>query len=143
MLGMARGAVDAHIDLMLGRKRAAYGGEAAAMNGFAQKHVSDAIAMIDGAVLQMRANLSEMAVHIASGTEIPRELRLRLRRDQTRGSLAAIDATNLVFGNSGGAAIFLSVPSRAWRTSMRHGFMPQMKSNSSRYGGERLWHPRH
>lgn len=144
MLGMARGAVEAHIDLMLGRKRAAYGGEAAAMNGFAQKHVSDATAMIDGALLQMRANLSEMAGHIASGSEIPRELRLRLRRDQTRGSIAAIDATNLVFGNSGGAAIFLSNPiQRAWRdvNAARVHAANEVERLAAAYGGERLGIP--
>ncbi len=144
MLGMARGAVDAHIELMRGRKRAAYGGEAAAMNGFAQKHVADATAMIDGAVLQMRANLAEMAASIASGREIARELRLRLRRDQTRGSLAAIEAANLVFGHSGGAAILLSSPiQRAWRdvNAARVHAANEVERLAAAYGGERLGIP--
>lgn len=144
MLGMAKGAIDAHIELMRGRKRAAYGGEAAAMNGFAQKHVADATAMIDAATLQMRTNLTEMAASIASGVEIARELRLRLRRDQTRGSVAAIDATNLVFANSGGAAILLSNPiQRAWRdvNAARVHAANEVERLAAAYGGEQLGIP--
>lgn len=141
MLGMARGAVDAHIELMRERKRAAYGGEAAAMSGFAQKHVADAMAMIDGAALLMRANLAEMAEQIRSGAGIERELRLRVRRDQTRGSVAAIDATNLVFANSGGAAILLSSPiQRAWRdvNAARVHAANEVERLAAAYGGEQL-----
>ena len=144
MLGMARGAVDAHVELMRDRKRAAYGGEAAAMNGFAQKHVADATAMIDGAVLQMHANLAEMAASIAAGEDIARELRLRLRRDQTRGSVAAIEATNLVFAHSGGAAILLSSPiQRAWRdvNAARVHAANEVDRLAAAYGGERLGIP--
>ncbi len=116
MLGIARSAIDSHIQMMRTRRRASFAGEKAAENAFSQKRVADADCIVSASILQLRHNLKEMRSYLERGEAPPEELRMRIRRDQTFGSVSAINATNMVFENSGGNALFLDNPiQRAWR----------------------------
>jgi 3-hydroxy-9,10-secoandrosta-1,3,5(10)-triene-9,17-dione monooxygenase len=54
--------------------------------------------------------------YVEAGEEIPKELRLRARRDQVRGTERAVDAVDLLFKNSGGRSLKSGNPiERAWR----------------------------
>ncbi|MCA9510124.1 MAG: acyl-CoA dehydrogenase family protein [Myxococcota bacterium] len=114
-LGIAVGAVDAYRAHTLGRVRAS-NGEKAAADPFAQLRLAEAAGEIDDARVQLRRNMEELLALAEAGREIPMELRTRVRRDQVRGSRAALQATDRVFEAAGGRALFLDQPiQRAWR----------------------------
>ena len=114
-LGIAVGAVDDYREHTLQRVRASYG-EKAAADPFAQVRLAAAAGELDGARLQQRHNMDEALALAESGAPISDELRQRIRRDQVRGSQAAMQATDRVFESAGGRALFLDNPiQRAWR----------------------------
>jgi 3-hydroxy-9,10-secoandrosta-1,3,5(10)-triene-9,17-dione monooxygenase len=60
--------------------------------------------------------MTELMGHARAGEKIPLPLRLRVRRDQVRGTSQAIRAVDRLFENSGGRALKLGTPiQRFWR----------------------------
>lgn len=115
-IGIAMGAVDAYREHTRTRVRASYGGEKAAADPFSQVRLADAAGDVDDARLRLQRNMDEIMQLAEAGQEIPQELRVRIRRDQVRGSRAAREATDRVFESAGGKALFLdSRIQRAWR----------------------------
>jgi 3-hydroxy-9,10-secoandrosta-1,3,5(10)-triene-9,17-dione monooxygenase len=116
IIGMATGAYDAHVEYTRGRVRASYVGVKAAEDPFAQVRVARAASDLDSAWLALATNMRELMEYTTAGRRIPMPLRLRVRRDQVRGTEQAISATDLLFENSGGRAIAVGTPiQRFWR----------------------------
>jgi 3-hydroxy-9,10-secoandrosta-1,3,5(10)-triene-9,17-dione monooxygenase len=114
-IGIAMGAVEAYREYTIERVRASYG-EKAAADPFSQVRLADATGELDDARMRLRRNMDELLELAEAGQEIPEELRVRVRRDQVRGSRAARQATDRVFESAGGRALFLDKPiQRAWR----------------------------
>jgi 3-hydroxy-9,10-secoandrosta-1,3,5(10)-triene-9,17-dione monooxygenase len=60
--------------------------------------------------------MTALMTHARAGEKIPMALRLRVRRDQVRGTGQAISAVDLLFENSGGRALRAGTPiQRFWR----------------------------
>jgi len=115
VIGMATGAYDAHVSYTKERVRVAYG-QKAAQDPFSQVRVAEAAAEIDGAWQALERNMGELMGHARAGTAIPMDLRLRVRRDQVRGTGQAIRAVDRLFENSGGRALKSGTPiQRFWR----------------------------
>jgi 3-hydroxy-9,10-secoandrosta-1,3,5(10)-triene-9,17-dione monooxygenase len=115
VIGMATGAYDAHVSYLRERVRVSYG-QKAAQDPFAQVRVAEAAAEIDGAWLALERNMADLMGHARAGTAIPMDLRLRVRRDQVRGTGQAIRAVDRLFENSGGRALKTGTPiQRFWR----------------------------
>jgi 3-hydroxy-9,10-secoandrosta-1,3,5(10)-triene-9,17-dione monooxygenase len=116
IIGMATGAYEAHAVYMRDRVRVAYAGQQAAQDPFAQVRIAEAAAEIDGAWLALERNARELMEYARAGERIPVELRLRVRRDQVRGTGQAIRAVDRLFENSGGRALKSGTPiQRFWR----------------------------
>jgi 3-hydroxy-9,10-secoandrosta-1,3,5(10)-triene-9,17-dione monooxygenase len=96
--------------------RASYVGQKAAEDPYAQVRVAEAAAELDTAWLALERNMAELMGLARAGTKIPVPLRLRVRRDQVRGTGQAITAVDRLFENSGGRALKLGTPiQRFWR----------------------------
>jgi 3-hydroxy-9,10-secoandrosta-1,3,5(10)-triene-9,17-dione monooxygenase len=116
IIGMATGAYDAHVTYMRERVRAAYAGVRAAEDPYSQVRVARAAADVDAAWLALTADMNELMTLVTAGERLPMRLRLRVRRDQVRGTELAIQAVDRLFENSGGRAIYTSHPmQRYWR----------------------------
>jgi len=116
VIGMAVGAYDAHVAYQRTRVSAAYAGHKVAEDPFAQARVAEAAAEIDAAWSALERNMTELMGHARAGEPIPMPLRLRIRRDQVRGTGQAISAVDLLFENSGGRALRAGTPiQRFWR----------------------------
>ncbi len=116
IIGMATGAYEAHVAYTRERVRAAYVGQKAAQDPHAQVRVAEAAAEIDGAWLALERNMTELMSYARAGQPIPVELRLRVRRDQVRGTGQSIRAVDRLFENSGGRALRTGTPiQRFWR----------------------------
>jgi 3-hydroxy-9,10-secoandrosta-1,3,5(10)-triene-9,17-dione monooxygenase len=116
IIGMATGAYDAHVAYQRERVRAAYVGQKAAEDPFGQVRIAEAAAELDAAWLAAQRNMTELMEHARAGEKIPIPLRLRVRRDQVRGTGQAIRAVDLLFENSGGRALRTGTPiQRFWR----------------------------
>jgi 3-hydroxy-9,10-secoandrosta-1,3,5(10)-triene-9,17-dione monooxygenase len=116
IIGMATGAYQAHVDYMRERVRVAYVGQRAAQDPFAQVRIAEAAAEIDGAWLALERNMTELIGLARTDRQIPVDLRLRIRRDQVRGTGQAIRAVDRLFENSGGRALKSGTPiQRFWR----------------------------
>jgi 3-hydroxy-9,10-secoandrosta-1,3,5(10)-triene-9,17-dione monooxygenase len=116
IIGMAAGAYEAHVAYTRQRVRVAYVGQKAAQDPFAQVRVAEAAAEIDGAWTSLERNMAELMNCVTSGQPIPLDLRLRVRRDQVRGTGQAILAVDRLFENSGARALKSGTPiQRFWR----------------------------
>jgi 3-hydroxy-9,10-secoandrosta-1,3,5(10)-triene-9,17-dione monooxygenase len=116
IIGMATGAYQAHVEYTRARVRAAYIGQKAAQDPFAQVRVAEAAAEIDDAWGALERNMTELMGHARAGRPIPTDLRLRVRRDQVRGTGLSIRAVDQLFENSGGRALKTGTPiQRFWR----------------------------
>ncbi len=116
IIGMAQGAYDAHVEHQRKRVRAAYAGETAKEDPFAMVRVAEAGSEIDAAWLQLISNINEEYALVKAGEKIPFNLRLKVRRDQVRGTERAIFAVDRMFENSGGRALAEGTPiQRFWR----------------------------
>jgi 3-hydroxy-9,10-secoandrosta-1,3,5(10)-triene-9,17-dione monooxygenase len=116
IIGMATGAYEAHVTYLRERVRVAYAGQKAAQDPFAQVRVAEAAAEIDGAWLALERNMTELMGLARAGDPIPVDLRLRIRRDQVRGTGQSIRAVDRLFENSGGRALKSGTPiQRFWR----------------------------
>jgi 3-hydroxy-9,10-secoandrosta-1,3,5(10)-triene-9,17-dione monooxygenase len=115
VIGMATGAYESHVSYMAERVRASYGNKAAE-DPFSQVRVAEAASDIDAAWLQLERNISEEYDLAVAGEKIPISLRLRVRRDQVRGTSRSIGAVDRLFENSGGKALNAGTPiQRFWR----------------------------
>jgi 3-hydroxy-9,10-secoandrosta-1,3,5(10)-triene-9,17-dione monooxygenase len=116
IIGMATGAYDAHVGYMKERVRAAYAGSRAAEDPYSQVRVAEAAADLDAAWLALETDMRELMDLVRAGQKLPMRLRLRVRRDQVRGTTLAIRAVDRLFENSGGRAIAAGTPiQRFWR----------------------------
>ncbi|BEL08368.1 flavin-dependent monooxygenase [Actinoplanes sichuanensis] len=116
IIGMATGAYRAHVDYTRERVRAAYVGVKAAEDPHSQVRVAEAAADIDSAWYAVQTNMRELMDLTTAGTKLPMPLRLRVRRDQVRGTALAIRAVDRLFENSGGRALAVGTPiQRFWR----------------------------
>jgi 3-hydroxy-9,10-secoandrosta-1,3,5(10)-triene-9,17-dione monooxygenase len=116
IIGMATGAYEAHVAYTRERVRVAYVGQKAAQDPFAQVRIAEAAAEIDGAWLALERNMTELMNYARAGEQIPVDVRLRVRRDQVRGTGQSIRAVDRLFENSGGRALKSGTPiQRFWR----------------------------
>jgi 3-hydroxy-9,10-secoandrosta-1,3,5(10)-triene-9,17-dione monooxygenase len=116
IIGMATGAYEAHVAYTRERVRVAYVGQKAAQDPFAQVRIAEAAAEIDGAWLALERNMTELMSYARAGEQIPVDVRLRVRRDQVRGTGQSIRAVDRLFENSGGRALKSGTPiQRFWR----------------------------
>jgi len=116
IIGMATGAYQAHVAYQRDRVSTAYVGQKLAEDPFAQVRIADAAAELDAAWLALERNMTELMRHARAGEPIPMPLRLRIRRDQVRGTGQAISAVDKLFENSGGRALRRGTPiQRCWR----------------------------
>jgi 3-hydroxy-9,10-secoandrosta-1,3,5(10)-triene-9,17-dione monooxygenase len=116
IIGMAKGAYEASVSYLRERVRASYVGVKAAEDPFAQVRVAEAAAELDSAWLALENNMRELMRYTEAGERIPMPVRLRVRRDQVRGTGQAISAVDLLFENSGGRALAVGTPvQRFWR----------------------------
>jgi 3-hydroxy-9,10-secoandrosta-1,3,5(10)-triene-9,17-dione monooxygenase len=116
IIGMAQGAYDAHVEHQGKRVRAAYAGEKSNEDPFAKVRIAEAASEIDAAWLQLTRNIDELYGHACAGEKIPFASRLRVRRDQVRGTERALAAIDRLFENSGGRALQVGTPiQRFWR----------------------------
>jgi 3-hydroxy-9,10-secoandrosta-1,3,5(10)-triene-9,17-dione monooxygenase len=116
VIGMATGAYDAFVSYTRSRVRAAYAGQKVAQDPFAQVRAAEAAAEIDGAWLALERNMTELMSLARAGRPIPTDLRLRVRRDQVRGTGESIKAIDKLFENAGGRALKSGTPiQRFWR----------------------------
>ncbi len=116
IIGMATGAYDAHVAYLRERVRASYVGVRAAEDPYSQVRVANAAADVDSAWLALEANMRELMALATAGARLPMPLRLRVRRDQVRGTELAIQAVDRLFENSGGRALATGTPiQRFWR----------------------------
>ncbi|MEU7783553.1 3-hydroxy-9,10-secoandrosta-1,3,5(10)-triene-9,17-dione monooxygenase oxygenase subunit [Amycolatopsis sp. NPDC049159] len=116
IIGMAQGAYDAHVEHQRKRVRAAYAGEQSKEDPFAKVRIAEAASEIDAAWLQLTRNIEELYELAEREERLPTDLRLRVRRDQVRGTERAIAAIDRLFENSGGRAIQRGTPiQRFWR----------------------------
>ncbi|QXV58455.1 3-hydroxy-9,10-secoandrosta-1,3,5(10)-triene-9,17-dione monooxygenase oxygenase subunit [Amycolatopsis sp. TNS106] len=116
IIGMAQGAYDAHVEYQGKRVRAAYAGEQSKEDPFAKVRIAEAASEIDAAWLQLTHNIDELYQLACKGEKLPFSTRLRVRRDQVRGTERAIFAIDRLFENSGGRALQAGTPiQRFWR----------------------------
>ncbi|HEY2507662.1 MAG TPA: flavin-dependent monooxygenase [Streptosporangiaceae bacterium] len=116
IIGMATGAYEAHVAYTRERVRVAYIGQKAAQDPFAQVRIAEAAAEIDAAWLALERNMTDLMGYARAGEQIPMSLRLRVRRDQVRGTGQSITAVDQLFENSGGRALKTGTPiQRFWR----------------------------
>ncbi|RSN04499.1 flavin-dependent monooxygenase [Streptomyces sp. WAC 05977] len=116
IIGMAQGAYDAHVEYQGKRVRAAYAGEQSKEDPFAKVRIAEAASEIDAAWLQLTHNIDELYQLACKGEKLPFSTRLRVRRDQVRGTERAIFAIDRLFENSGGRALRAGTPiQRFWR----------------------------
>jgi 3-hydroxy-9,10-secoandrosta-1,3,5(10)-triene-9,17-dione monooxygenase len=140
IIGMATGAYEAHVTYLRERVRVAYAGQKAAQDPFAQVRVAEAAAEIDGAWLALERNMTELMGYAQAGEQIPVDVRLRVRRDQVRGTGQSIRAIDRLFENSGGRALKAGTPiQRFWRDAHAgrvHAINDPERSLSMYGGGE-------
>lgn len=115
LVGVVAGCLDNYVAAMRDRTRGSLGGGRFAEDQFAQVALARAASEVDAAILQMERNLRELITAAADG-EIPRELRLRTRRDQVRATERTLEAVDLLFKTAGGQSLRRGNPiERAWR----------------------------
>ncbi|GAB3477609.1 3-hydroxy-9,10-secoandrosta-1,3,5(10)-triene-9,17-dione monooxygenase oxygenase subunit [Nocardiopsis coralliicola] len=116
VIGAVAGCYASYIDVMRDRVRLSFGGGRFAEDQFAQVAVARAASEVDAAVLQADRNVAEAYACAVEGREIPMELRLRVRRDQVRGTERALEAIDILFKTAGGTSLTRGNRiERAWR----------------------------
>ncbi|RAY13365.1 flavin-dependent monooxygenase [Actinomadura craniellae] len=116
VIGAVAGCYDSYVTAMRDRVRLSLGGGRFAEDQFAQVAVARAASEIDAAILQTDRNVREVYGYAARNEPIPMELRLRVRRDQVRGTERAIEAIDVLFKTAGGNSLRRgSLIERAWR----------------------------
>ena len=113
-LGAARGAQAGFLDMC--RTRVLSDKSSAAENPYNQVRIAEVAASLDGAYLQLVANVREMLEHAEAGTKPTLERRARYRWDAARTTRVATEAVDSMVEASGGRAMFATNPlQRAFR----------------------------
>ena len=107
-LGVARGALAQFVELS--RTRVLADKSRADEDAFTQLRIAEVTASLDGAYLQLVANLAEMVALAEQGDKPTLLRRSRFRWDAARTARVATDAVDEVFEASGGRALFDSNP---------------------------------
>ncbi|WP_326569808.1 flavin-dependent monooxygenase [Amycolatopsis rhabdoformis] len=116
IIGMAQGAYDAHVATQGTRVRAAYAGEKSVDDPFTKVRIAEAASEIDAAWLQLTHNIDELYQLACHNEKLPFPTRLRVRRDQVRGTQRALSAIDHLFANAGARALHRTTPlQRFWR----------------------------
>lgn len=116
IVGMAYGALEAHVEHQGKRLRAAYAGEKAKDDPFAKIRIAEAASDIDAAWRQLSGNVADEYKLLVAGEEIPFDLRVAARRDQVRATGRAIASIDKMFESSGATALANDTPlQRFWR----------------------------
>lgn len=116
IIGMAEGAYTEHVAMQRKRVRAAYLGEKAVDDPFANVRIARASSEIDAAWALLMNNIRSEQAFVERGEKIPLQMRLKVRRDQVIGTERAIEAIDTLFETSGGRAINQGTYlQRAWR----------------------------
>ena len=102
IIGMAYGAYDAHVEHQGKRVRAAYAGEKAKDDPFAQVRIAEAASDIDAAWRQLIGNIGDEYALLPAGEEIPLELRAAGPPRPGARHRPRDRAVDLLFENSGG-----------------------------------------
>lgn len=124
LVGMARGMLDASVDLVKQRV-AGYLPPGGPSGPFDAKRMWPAVSMaklaeasseIDAARLQMLDNLGDVYGYACDGEPVPLDVRARARRDQVMAAKRATEAANSIFSLAGGRGLSLKSPiQRLWR----------------------------
>ncbi|MDH6280216.1 3-hydroxy-9,10-secoandrosta-1,3,5(10)-triene-9,17-dione monooxygenase oxygenase subunit [Prescottella agglutinans] len=116
VIGTVAGCYEIYLNAMRDRVRLSLGGGRFAEDQFAQVAVARASSEIDAAILQMDRNIRELVELAEEGQPLPMSKRLRVRRDQVRGTERALEAIDLLFKTAGGNSLGRGNPiERAWR----------------------------
>ena len=121
-IGAAQGAL-ATFREQTSTRLAAYDKSKIADDPFAQVAIGEAAAEIHGSRERFEAGWREMWARVGAGSELPMELRRRVRLNGPEAVASAIRVVNRLFTLSGGRAIFLDNPiQRIWRdvNAMQH-----------------------
>lgn len=105
VVGAVAGCYSSYISAMRDRTRLSLGGGRFTEDQFAQVAVARAASELDAAVLQLERNVGEVYACARAGVEIPMELRLRVRRDQVRGTERGVEAIDTLFTTAGGTSL--------------------------------------
>lgn len=116
VIGTVAGCYETYLTAMRDRVRLSLGGGRFAEDQFAQVAVARASSEIDAAILQMDRNIRELLELAEAGQPLPMSMRLRVRRDQVRGTERALEAIDVLFKTAGGNSLSRGNPiERAWR----------------------------
>lgn len=116
LIGAAEGAYSIALDLLAGQSEQRHVRRRALDNDSVQSAVAFAAYEIDGAVLQLERDLTEMHAFAVSGEEIPESLSARMRRDQVLGTRKSADAVDRLLRAGGRQCLALDNPiQRFWR----------------------------
>ncbi|MFD5811181.1 MULTISPECIES: 3-hydroxy-9,10-secoandrosta-1,3,5(10)-triene-9,17-dione monooxygenase oxygenase subunit [Rhodococcus] len=116
VIGTVAGCYEQYLSAMRDRVRLSLGGGRFAEDQFAQVAVARAASEIDAAILQTDRNIRELYELAVAGEPLPTSMRLRVRRDQVRGTERAVEAIDLLFKTAGGNSLGRGNPvERAWR----------------------------
>ncbi len=116
VIGTVAGCYETYLSSMRDRVRLSLGGGRFAEDQSAQIAVARASSEIDAAILQMDRNIRELLELAEAGQPLPMSMRLRVRRDQVRGTERALEAIDVLFKTAGGNSLTRGNPiERAWR----------------------------
>lgn len=114
VIGMAEGALGAHLDYQRGRVTAM--GTKIKDDPYVLFAISEAAAEIAASRIQLLDGISRLFDVVADGNPITFEDRARMRRDQVRAAWRAVAAVDQIFARSGGNAVRKNNPlQRFWR----------------------------
>ncbi|WP_216898430.1 3-hydroxy-9,10-secoandrosta-1,3,5(10)-triene-9,17-dione monooxygenase oxygenase subunit [Nocardia alni] len=114
VVGMAQGCLEVFVERMRDTHRLSFGG--GAVTAEQPTAAARASGEIDAAVLQMGRSLRDLYDCASRKEEIPLDLRLRARRDQSLGAERALKSIDLIFGATGGVLLRGRNPiERSWR----------------------------
>ena len=135
-MGIARGGLERYRVILNERFKIAFG-EAAKEDPHAQIKLAQATSILDASWLQLERNIVELTECVAAGAPAETVPRARLRHDQAFAVTRAIEAINLCFDASGGAALRTSDPlQRFWRdlNAARHHAINEYERAAILYG---------
>lgn len=116
VIGTVAGCYETYLSAMRDRVRLSLGGGRFAEDQSAQIAVARASSEIDAAILQMDRNIRELLELAEAGQPLLMSMRLRVRRDQVRGTERALEAIDVLFKTAGGNSLTRGNPiERAWR----------------------------
>ncbi|BAW07704.1 3-hydroxy-9,10-secoandrosta-1,3,5(10)-triene-9,17-dione monooxygenase oxygenase subunit [Nocardia seriolae] len=116
IVGMAYGALAAHLEHQGARVRAAYAGERATDDPFGKIRIAEAASDIDAAWRQLSGNVAAEYACLVAGLDVPLTLRATARRDQVRSTARATASLDRLFEAAGaGALVDGTALQRFWR----------------------------